>query len=59
MVGLLLSFSGFLLVSFELPLGAGQLERAVGVVGAGVVALWVGGILLGNVVRPMWRARSR
>jgi hypothetical protein len=46
-IGLLLSFVGLFLLTWLLPVGSAALDRAIPIVGAGVLALWVGGILLG------------
>jgi uncharacterized membrane protein YccC len=58
MGGLLLTLVGFFLLWVELPSGPGQLPRVLPVVGAAAVALWAGGIVLGNTRRPFWRRRS-
>lgn len=47
MTGLLLTFLGIGLVSLLLPIGTGAIDRDIPVIAAGLVALWVGGILLG------------
>jgi hypothetical protein len=57
MTGLLLSFAGFVLVAFELPTAPGALVRILPVVAAGILALWIGGLLLG-VARPARRNRA-
>ncbi len=48
LAGLLLSFLGLFLVTLLLPVGSGALDRAIPVVGAGLLCLWIGGILLGR-----------
>ena len=48
LAGLLLSFLGLFLVTLLLPVGTGALDHALPVVGAGLLCLWVGGILLGR-----------
>jgi hypothetical protein len=45
--GLLLTIAGLFLLSILLPTAPGQLVWALPVAGAGVLALWVGGILMG------------
>lgn len=55
MVGLLLTLLGFALLSYEVPangIGVGQL---LPLLGTGMIALWIGGILLGNALRPFGR----
>ena len=47
-VGLLLTLGGLFLVAEVLPTAPGPLGRALPAVGAGLVALWVGGILMGR-----------
>lgn len=46
-LGLLLTFLGLFLLSALLPTGAGTLARDLPLATAGIVALWVGGILMG------------
>jgi hypothetical protein len=48
LVGLLLSFIGLFLVSLLLPTGSGALDRAIPIVGVGLLSLWIGGIVLGR-----------
>ena len=57
MTGLVLSLLGFALVSLVIPEETNGLVRVIPIVGAGLLAVWIGGILLGNVLRPMWRRR--
>ena len=58
MAGLLLTLVGFFLIWVELPSDPGQLPRILPVVGGAALALWVGGMVLGNTRRPFWRLRS-
>ena len=46
-VGLLLTFGGLFLVVGVLPVAADPLVRELPLVGAGLLTLWVGGILMG------------
>lgn len=46
--GLFLTFVGAFLVSLEFPVGPSALEHTVPEIGAGLVALWLGGILMGR-----------
>ncbi len=46
-LGLLFTFAGLALVSLLLPTAPGALARALPVVGAGMLLLWTGGILMG------------
>jgi len=48
MGGLLLTFAGLFLVTLLLPVGAGAIQGQLPVVAAGLLCLWVGGILLGR-----------
>ncbi len=57
MVGLVLTFVGLFALGFSLPLGAGTLARILPLAAVGFLALWIGGILLGNSVRPFGRRR--
>lgn len=59
MVGLLLTLLGILLLSWEVPTAPAALLRSLPLLGAGALATWFGGILLGNVLRPLWRSRGR
>jgi hypothetical protein len=56
-VGLLLTFLGLFLASRLLPTDPGALTALLPAAAAGLVALWLGGILLGNSVRPFGRRR--
>jgi len=47
-VGLLLTLVGLFVLGGTLPTDPGSLERAVAITAVGIVALWVGGILLGR-----------
>jgi hypothetical protein len=57
-VGLFLTFLGLFAAALELPVAPVALEHAIPGVAVGLLALWIGGILLGNSVRPFGRARS-
>jgi len=46
-LGLLLTLLGLFLMADALPAAPGPLGRLLPIVGAGVVALWIGGILMG------------
>ncbi|MGI0131796.1 MAG: hypothetical protein ACREDK_01675 [Thermoplasmata archaeon] len=46
--GLLLTFGGLFLLVGVLPVATDPLLRDLPLVGAGVLALWIGGILMGN-----------
>ncbi|MGP8078686.1 MAG: hypothetical protein ACLQD8_06535 [Thermoplasmata archaeon] len=46
-LGLLFTLLGLFLLADELPVAPGPLEHALPVLAAGVVGLWVGGILMG------------
>jgi hypothetical protein len=46
-LGLLLTFGGIALISVLLPTAPGSLGTLLPVAGAGIVLLWVGGILMG------------
>ncbi|HTP55471.1 MAG TPA: hypothetical protein VML53_02240 [Thermoplasmata archaeon] len=46
-LGLLLTLVGLFLLADALPADPGPLGRLLPIVGAGVVALWIGGILMG------------
>jgi hypothetical protein len=46
-VGLLLTLVGLFLLTLLLPTDPGRLSTLLPVAGAGIVALWVGGILMG------------
>ncbi len=46
-LGLLLTFLGLFLLSDLIPTAPGSLGRILPVAAAGVVALWIGGILMG------------
>ncbi|MGI0071933.1 MAG: hypothetical protein ACRECT_07735 [Thermoplasmata archaeon] len=45
--GLLLTFVGLFLISALIPTAPDRLAYALGVAGAGVLSIWVGGILMG------------
>ena len=47
-VGLLLTLVGLFVLGGSLPTDPGSLERAAAITGVGIVAVWVGGILLGR-----------
>jgi hypothetical protein len=47
-LGLLLTLAGLFLLSDLLPTGVGALERALPVAAAGLLTLWIGGLLLGR-----------
>jgi len=47
-LGLLLTLVGLFVLGGTVPSAPGTLERAVAVTGVGVLAVWVGGILLGR-----------
>jgi hypothetical protein len=46
-LGLLLTFAGLFLLLLLFPTSPGALARTLPVAAAGIVALWVGGILMG------------
>jgi len=46
-LGLLFTFVGLFLLSILLPTAPGQFSRILPVAAAGMVVLWVGGILMG------------
>ncbi len=46
-LGLLLTFLGLFFLTLLFPTAPGPLDRALPVAAVGVVALWVGGILMG------------
>jgi hypothetical protein len=50
-IGVVFTFVGLFLIAALLPVGAPGLARAVPLAGAGVLAVWVGGILLGRGTR--------
>jgi hypothetical protein len=47
-LGLLFTLVGLFVLGGTVPTAASTLERAVAITGAGAVALWVGGLLLGS-----------
>lgn len=57
LIGLLLTFLGIGLTGVEFPTAPAALGRLLPILGFGMLALWIGGILLGNVMRPFWRPR--
>jgi hypothetical protein len=57
-VGLVLTFIGLFAAAIELPVAPVALEHAIPGAAVGLLALWIGGILLGNSVRPFGRPRS-
>jgi hypothetical protein len=59
LVGLFLTFVGLFAASLEIPVEPSALLRTLPPIAVGLLALWVGGILLGNSVRPFGRSRSR
>ncbi|MGI0053959.1 MAG: hypothetical protein ACREC5_05725 [Thermoplasmata archaeon] len=59
LAGLFLTLIGLALVGLALPTAPGALARALPDAAAGLLGLWIGGILLGNVLRPVWKARPR
>ncbi len=58
MFGILLTFVGLVLLGFSLPTAPATLAQVLPWAAAGLLALWIGGILLGNVIRPIWRRRE-
>jgi hypothetical protein len=50
-LGLVLTLLGLFFLGTLVPPSPPELERALPVVGAGILALWVGGILLGRGAR--------
>jgi hypothetical protein len=46
-IGLLLTLVGLFLLTLLLPTDPGRLETLLPVAGAGILALWVGGVLMG------------
>jgi hypothetical protein len=55
--GLLLTLAGLFLIIGTLPIAVGALVRVLPVAGAGILALWVGGILMGNGMGKLSRRR--
>jgi hypothetical protein len=51
-LGLLFTFVGLALISLLLPSAPGALGRLLAIAGAGMLLLWVGGILMGAGNRP-------
>ncbi|HTT72932.1 MAG TPA: hypothetical protein VMG99_02105 [Thermoplasmata archaeon] len=51
-IGLLLTFVGLFLLSILLPDNSGRWEEILPVAAAGMLFLWVGGILMGRGGRP-------
>jgi hypothetical protein len=51
MAGLVLTLTGFALVSLELPVDPNGAAHELPLIGAGIIALWFGGILFGTVLR--------
>ncbi len=47
-LGLLLSFIGLFLISILLPTAPGRFATDLPVAAAGILVLWIGGILMGN-----------
>jgi hypothetical protein len=47
-LGLLFTLAGLFLVSYLLPVGPGPLATALGVGAAGILCVWIGGILMGR-----------
>lgn len=58
LAGLGLTLVGLGLLGAELPTSPAALLRAIPVSAVGLLGLWIGGILLGNVLRPMWQPRA-
>ena len=46
--GLFLTFGGLLLAAAELPTGGSALSRGIALLGGGLLAVWVGGVLMGS-----------
>jgi hypothetical protein len=59
MLGLFASLVGIAFVSLELPIDAGALRAALPAVAAGMLLLWIGGILLGRSMGSFGRGRRR
>jgi hypothetical protein len=58
LMGLFLTFVGLFAAGLEVPSDPSALVRTLPPIAIGLLALWVGGILLGNSVRPIGRPRS-
>jgi hypothetical protein len=56
-LGLLLTLAGLFLLAGTLPVAVGPVLRAIPVFGAGILALWIGGILMGNGMGKLARRR--
>ena len=59
MVGLVATLAGLTFVSLELPVAATALRAVLPWIGAGALLFWIGGIFLGNALRPLWRIRPK
>ncbi len=51
-IGLLLTFVGLVLLVLLLPTGSSALLAALPLAAAGILAVWIGGILLGRANAP-------
>jgi hypothetical protein len=59
-VGVLITLLGLLALASLLPSAPSQLTHGILIGLASMAGLWIGGVLLGNAVRPYWdRRRSR
>jgi hypothetical protein len=56
---LVLTFVGLLALALLLPSAPSHLTEGILVGLVAVLGLWIGGILLGNAVRPYWQGRRR
>ena len=56
-LGLLLTLGGLFLLMGTLPVAVGAVLKALPVFGAGILALWIGGILMGNGMGKLARRR--
>ena len=50
-LGLFLTLVGLFVLGGTVPTAPGTLERAVAITGVGILAVWVGGVLLGRAGR--------
>ncbi len=51
-IGLLLTFLGLVFLASLLPTGSSALSTALPLAAAGILAIWLGGILLGRANAP-------
>ncbi|MCI4322610.1 MAG: hypothetical protein L3K03_01060 [Thermoplasmata archaeon] len=58
-LALVFTFLGLLALALLLPSAPSRLTLGILVGLVAVLGLWIGGILLGNAVRPYWKGRRR